>query len=150
MKRILVCRGCERDLSRFVELNLDAVSEISPTAIDGEEGYVVQEGTAIHHLKPIGPKSLDPAIWMNTRDVLHDRVIFDEAFMAGYGYDYGPNTVCNCSNMVGSMYTNRFLFEFFYFEPDLSNTYWSEVGELDQTRIERLYKQNRRSKQNHG
>ena len=150
MKKILVCKNCERDLSHFVDLNSDVISDFPPTSIDGELGYIVPQGTAVLHPDPFKSRNHDPVVWMNTRDVLHDRVRFDESFMGGYGYNKGPNTICHCSSIVGSMYTNRFLFEFFYFEPDFKTTFWSVVDELDQTRIERLYKGNRRSKNKHG
>ena len=150
MKQILVCQNCERDLSKFVELNSDVISDFPSTLINGEEGYQVLQGEAVLHLDPFKSRDQDPVVWRNTRDILHDRIRFDENYMGGYGYNKGPKTICHCANIVGSMYTNRFLFEFFYFEPDLKNTYWSEVDELDPTRIERLYKGNRRSKPKHG
>jgi len=150
MKKILVCQNCFRDLSGFVSLNPEVISDFPSTSIDGEKGYQIEQGTAVLHLDPFKSRKNDAVVWMNTRDILHERVRFDESFMGGYGYEKGPNTICSCSSVVGSMYTNRFLFEFFYFEPFSNATFWSDVDELDPTRVERLYKGNRRSKQNHG
>ena len=122
VKKILVCRNCERDLSNFVDLNSDVISDVisdfPPTSIGGEPGYIVPQGTAVLHLDPFKSRNHDPVVWMNTRDVLHDRVRFDESFMGGYGYNKGPNTIYHCSNTIGSMYTNEWHHEFFYFEPD--------------------------------
>jgi len=148
--KVLACQRCGRDISKFVELNLEVVSDFSPIIIEGEKGYFVKQGLAVHHIDPFKPRCEDAVVWMNTRDILHDRVRFDQSFHGGYGYDKGPNTLCHCSNTVGSMYTNEWHHEFFYFEPDSKTTFWSDADELDPTRIERLYDYNRRSKQKHG
>lgn len=150
MKKILACQNCHKDLSCFVNLNSEVISDFPSTSIDGETGYKIEQGRAVLHLDPFKSKKNNAVVWMNTRDVLHDRVRFDDAFMGGYGYYKGPNTLCHCSSVVGSMHTDEWHFEFFYFEPDLKSTFWSDVNELDPTRIERTYEYNRRSKKKHG
>jgi len=126
MLKILVCKNCERDISKPVELSED-----------------ITEGPAGQAVSLVLERSLgkDPVVvWMNGNDLL-GRITFDPKGLGCCGYNGQPNTICACSNIVGALYTD--CCDAHRFQPDSKASYWSDLSESDPSRLEKIYTKNR-------
>ena len=138
MVKILVCKNCERDVSKPVELSeeiLEGIDRSSPA-----KDYVVPLGQAVSLILDRGLEADRVKVWMNGNDLL-ERITFDPKSMGCCGYNGQPNVICECSGVVGAVYTD--CCDAHRFQPDGTTSYWSEISENDPRRLEKIYARNK-------
>jgi len=104
------------------------------------ETYCVEQGVALKVNVGRDPSGDLFPIWMNGDDLL-ETITFDPKFYLGGGYYNGPNTICRCGSVVGSLYTD--CCDAHRFQTDPKSTYWTELLQSDPVRLELRYSRNR-------
>ena len=134
MANFLVCRNCERDVSNpidFIEESKYGIDRSSPAT-----DYIVPLGKGVLLNVRRGFEDDPIVVWMNGNDLL-ERIRFDKKGFGCCGYNGEPNTICECSQIVGATYTD--CCDAHRFQPDAAASYWSEVSENDPSRLEKIY-----------
>jgi len=93
IKKVLVCKNCESDVSGFVLLMDNKAFDVDRRS--PAETYCVEQGVALKVNVGPAPSGDLFAIWMNGDDLL-ETITFDPKFYIGGGYYDGPNTICEC------------------------------------------------------
>jgi len=138
LAKILVCKNCERDISKPVELSEDITEGINRTSPATD--YVVPVGQAVSLVLERSLGKGPVVVWMNGNDLL-GRITFDPKGLGCCGYNGQPNTICACSNIVGALYIDYC--DAHRFQPNSKASYWSDLSESDPSRLEKIYTKNR-------
>ncbi len=157
MKQVLVCKNCEQELTRSVDMPENVIEHcnLDPrgrTLADSESATPSGKALRIRRCQWDSFKQqeiTETVVWLNLTDML-ERVELIPKIRNFYGCCgmFGPNSRCKCGVIIGSRYDD--CLDFHHFEVFADKTYWMDYVEdnndREQEKLVRLYANTRNKK----